>query len=577
MPASSTLTRPVPGTPVGGVIPVQSRVPRLALFLLLPFWFGASFPAERGAGMVATDHALASECGAEILHRGGNAADAAVAAALCAGVVQPAGSGLGGGGFALFVPAGEAARGNILDFRETAPAAATEDMYRSADGEVKPTASRVGGDAVGVPGESRGLAALLTRYGVLTPREVAAPAIRLATRGWRMHPHLAGSLHRTKYPEIRELFGVGDRVATHGDLVRNPALARTLRRWASTGGEDLSAGAGAKAIVDAVARAGGRLTVEDLEGYAVKERAPIVVEYKGWTLLTMPPPSSGGVFIGQMLQVLEGYDLNALGHNSSDYVHLLAEVMQHAFADRATYLGDPDFVDVPVDRLLSEERVAEIRSKVWPGRTWEASYYGEVIEPHRDAGTQHISVMDSSGNAVALTTTINTSFGSGVVPMGLGLVLNNEMDDFAAAPGVPNAYGLVGNEANAVAPGKRPLSSMSPTVLVDPDGNAKMVVGASGGSTIITGTLQAILNMVDWKMDPQAAVSAPRIHHQWQPAVLFVEPEFAADVVGALEGRGHEVVVRPSSAAVQAVAAGDGDHLLGGSDPRKGGRPAGTW
>ncbi len=536
----------------------------------------AAPPPEIGEGVVATDHRLASEAGAEILRSGGNAADAAVAAALAAGVVQSAGSGLGGGGFAVVVEPGPDGARAVLDFREVAPAGATRDMYIKDNGKVSSKRSRRGALAVAVPAESRGLARLLAERGSLQPMKVAAPAIRHASQGYVVEAHLAEALSRTKYDEVQALFSVDGTLAVRGVRVKNKALAGTLKRWAASRGEDLHTGRGAAAIAARMASDEGLVTADDLARVMPKDRAPIVTHFGEHTLITMPPPSSGGVVLAQVLQVLDGYDLESLGHNSSDYLHLITEAMKHAYADRAHHLGDPDHVKVDVDRLLGDARIDAIRHEVWPGRTFGPEHYGALIAPPTDGGTQHISVLDKDGMGVALTTTINTSFGSGVVVSDLGLPLNNEMDDFSAQPGAPNAYGLVGSEANAVAPGKRPLSSMTPTVVLDKEGRVVMVIGASGGSTIISGTLQVYLNMAVFDMDPQAAGSAPRIHHQWLPDTLFVEPEIPLDVRQNLEKRGHTLDVRPGFTAVQAVRKRAGGVVEGGSDPRKGGWPAGT-
>ena len=533
--------------------------------------------------MVAGDARAVSDAGAEVLRVGGNAVDAAVAAALSAGVVQPAGSGLGGGGFAVVVLPDGTRR--IVDFREVAPAAATRTMYQDADGAVTGNASRVGPAAVAVPGESRGLAWLVERYGDLPHRVVAGPAIRQAAQGFPLGAHLAAALKNTKHDEVRALFSGVD--LRPGETVRRQALAGTLRRWAASGGEDLHTGSGARAIASEVDGKGP--TREDLAAYAVVEREPIAIPWRGKTVLTMPPPSSGGVVLGQVLRVLEDYDLESLGHNSSDYLHILTEAMKHAYADRAHHLGDPDFVEVPTERLLSDGRRDAIRQAIWPGRTFEPDHYGPLIAPPQDGGTQHISVRDAKGGAVALTTTINTGFGSGVVVESAGLILNNEMDDFSSAPGTPNAYGLVGSEANAIEAGKRPLSSMSPTVILDENGEVEMVVGASGGSTIISSSLQAILNVLVFGMDAQEAVSAPRIHHQWQPDMLILNHGIPEDVARALEARGHAVTRQKTRQQcksggvfecfrgnVQMVAVVDGE-VQGGADPEKGGWPAGTW
>lgn len=530
-------------------------------------------PSVRGRGVVAADHPAASEAGAEMLRRGGNAVDAVVAAALSAGVVQPAGSGLGGGGFGIVADASGSRR--FLDFREVAPASATRDMFATGD----KTASTVGGRAVAVPSESRGLARMLACCGSLPPSVVAGPAIRQAADGFPVGPHLAASLARAPETVVRGLFPLHPGVPADGDRVRRPELARTLQRWARTAGEDLATGKGAAAIAQAVT---GGVTAADLAGYEIVEREPLVGTYRGWTVITAPPPSSGGVILLQMLAVLESFDPTlaqdppVLGLGSSEYIHLLTEIMKHSYADRAHHLGDPGFVDVPVERLLSPARIAEIRGKVAMDRTHPPDFYGSPIAPPVDAGTQHIAALDARGGAAGITTTINTSFGSGVIVPSLGIVLNNQMDDFAAVPGVPNAYGLVGSEANAIAPGKRPLSSMTPTILVDPTGKVAVSVGGSGGSFIPSAVLEVVVAMVDFGLDPQEAVALPRFHHQWMPDQLMVEPGTPADVVAALRARGHAVVIREGFSAVQAVRL-DGDTRIGGSDPRKDGRPAAAW
>lgn len=531
---------------------------------------GATALPARGRAVVAADHALASEAGAAVLRRGGNAVDAAVAAALAAGVVAPAGSGLGGGGFAVLrTPKGDL---HVLDFRETAPAAATATMFVGPDGKVVDKASTDGGLAVGVIAEARGLWALRERFGAAAPKDVAAPAIALARDGFVITPTLARSLADNKRPSVAAWYSRGGRALVEGDTFTNPALAKTIERWVTTRGEVLNAGPGAALIVAAVKAAGGVLTAEDLAGYRPKDRAALTGAWGQRQVITMPPPSSGGVAILQMLRVLEGLDLAALGLGSSDYLHLLVEVMKYAYADRAHHLGDPDFVDVPVARLLSDARVEEIRRGLYPTRTWATEHYGSLVAGPKDAGTQHISVVDADGGACALTTTINTSFGSGLVVPELGILLNNQMDDFAVAPGRPNAFGLVGGAANAVAANKRPLSSMSPTIVVGERG-VEIVVGASGGAQIISSVLQALLAMLVFRKDATAAVAMPRVHHQWLPDKLVVEPEIPRDVQRALEARGHVIDVRQQYACVQAVRITDG-RVEGGCDPRKGGAPA---
>jgi gamma-glutamyltranspeptidase/glutathione hydrolase len=531
---------------------------------------GPAVAAE--AGVVAADHALASACGAEILEAGGNAVDAAVATALCAGVVQPASSGLGGGGFAVI--AGPGLEPIVYDFREVAWGGATPTMFVAVADGAHP--SEDGATAVAVPSESRGLAALWFAHGSLPARQVADPARRLARDGFAVEDHLASRLEKTAYPEVRQQFSVDGHLAVAGDWLTQPDLARTVRRWARTAGEDLHVGRGARAILAHLRAGGVDADPADLAATQIEVRKPLVIPWRGYTVVTMPPPSSGGVALAQMLAVLDGYDLRAMGQNTPETLHLLAEVMQHAFADRAHHLGDPDFVEVDVERLLSPARVAEIRSKVSLDATHDTDWYGPLIAPPRDAGTQHISVVDPSGMAVALTTTINQSFGSGLVVPGVGIVLNDQMDDFSIAPGAPNGYGLIGSAANAIAPGKRPLSSMSPTLLLDGQGRVVLSVGASGGPTIITGVLQALLNVVVWGMSPADAVAAPRIHHQWVPRVLSIEPSFPEATRAALEARGHALKVVPSMTSVQAVQVVAPGDVRGGCDPRKGGRPAGV-
>ncbi|MFM2245606.1 MAG: Gamma-glutamyltranspeptidase precursor [Pseudomonadota bacterium] len=550
----------------------RTRSSTLATLLLLPWLLLAAAPPPERArkGMVAADHRLASAAGAELIAQGGNAVDGVVAAALAAGVVQPSASGLGGGGFAVLVGADGQPR--ALDFREVAPAAAHRDMFvQSAD----PKASVAGGLAVAVPMEAQGLALLHRRHGALPWAKVVAPAQRLAAGGFEPGAHLLKSLGGAEGERLAAgLFGPGVK-PTAGARVRRARLAAALSSLARTGGESFRTGEVAADMVDAARAAGGVLTMADLAAAAPKDRAPLAGSYRGWTVITMPPPSSGGVVLLQALAALEAYDLRGLGHNSAEYLHLIAEVMKHGFADRARHMGDPDRVTVDVAGLLAPARVEAIRRAVLPSRTFPPDRYGAAVDPGRDAGTQHISAMDAAGLTVALTTTVNTSFGSGVISPKFGVVLNNEMDDFVARPGVPNAFGLVGSAANAVAPGARPLSSMSPTVLIGPEGQ-RIAVGASGGPFIISSTLQAILNVIDFQMSPSRAVAEPRIHHQWQPDVLMLDEGISADTAALLRARGHATKELAFFSAVQLIAT-DGPELIGGADPRKGGWPAGAW
>jgi len=518
--------------------------------------------------MVATDHVLASMAGATLLVEGGNAVDAAVAAALAAGVVQPSGSGLGGGGFAMVLTAEGVPI--AIDFREVAPKLAARDMFVTADTD---DSSRLGGLAVAVPGEAAGLATLSEKWGSRTMVRAAQPAIQLARDGFEVGSHLDSELKDqgpTALRLSRALFEL-DHIPGLGEIVRRVKLANTLERLISDNLVAFQAGPTSRDIATSVAHAGGVMILEDLENYEVRIRDPLIGSYRGWTVYTMPPPSSGGIALLQVLSVLEGTQIATTG--GVEWLHRFIEALKHAFADRARYMGDPDRVEIPIDTLLSADRVGEIRSQFNPMITQEPGFYGTPVDPGRDGGTQHISVIDRDGMAVALTTTINTAFGSQVVGAESGVLLNNEMDDFVARPGVPNAYGLVGSEANAVSPGARPLSSMTPTILVSPDGKRRISIGASGGPYIISSTLQVIVNIIDFGMDPVTAVTRPRIHHQWAPNTLFVDTGFESTQLDELASLGHNTQTFPFYSSVQVVV-WDGGQFSGASDPRKAGGPA---
>jgi gamma-glutamyltranspeptidase/glutathione hydrolase len=535
--------------------PLTRRWPLLlvASFLLATAGAGAP-PAETARGMVAADHALASEAGTEIIRRGGNAVDAAVATALAAGVVQPSGSGLGGGGFAIV--SGEDGV-HVLDFRETAPAAASPAMFENG------VSSRVGGASIATPGEGPGLATLVDRWGNLSRREVAAPALRLARRWFPAGAHLVKALDdlgTDRGPLEYLLFGRTRTGVLEGDPIRRTKLAHAIAAWADRGGRDFQQGWIAEDIVATAAAAGGILTAEDLSSWSPKERTPLVGTYRGWRVETFPPPSGGPVLL-QMLRVLEGYDLASMDRASAAYFHLLAETMKHAYADRARFLGDPESTQIPLERLLSPARIAAIRSGFDPERTFDPDRYGMAAEAPDDHGTEHISVVVGK-MAVGLTTTINLPFGSRVVASRSGILLNDEMDDFATT----------GDGPNRIVPGARPLSSMSPTVLTSADGRTRIAVGASGGKLIISAVLQVVLDVVEFGMDPAAAVAAPRIHHAWTPNVLKVE-RIAPESIQALRAKGHEVEETTFESSVQIVIEQDGGYR-GASDPRRGGAPA---
>lgn len=538
-----------------------------------------SFPPIRATqGLVAADNALASAAGAQMLEKGGDAIDAAVATALMLGVVQPFASGIGGGGFAVVYRADGAAY--ALDFREMAPAAAHRDMYLDDKGEVIAGASTRGPKAAGVPGELAGLYALHKKHGKLPWKAVVDPALRAARDGFPvgelLHRRIASKKDEiTPRPALAKAFltAKGESPAI-GSTLRRPALARTLAAVATKGPDALYNGDVGKRLAAAMKADGGLVTVADLAGYVVKERPLVTLDVMGFSVISMPPPSSGGAVIGQVLRALDGVDLTALGHNSSAYLHRLTEALKHGFADRARLMADPDFVAVPVDQIIGAETAARVKAAFKPDATLPRAAYGGDYGLPTDGGTTHFSVVDRHGNAVALTSTINTSFGSHYIAGDTGILLNNEMDDFVAKPGVPNVFGLIGTEANTIRPGKRPLSSMSPTIVLR-DGQVALVVGASGGPTIITGTVQVLLNVMVFGMDPRTAIEAPRIHHQWVPEVLFIERGIPADVVDGLRRRGHAVQVRDRFTAVQAIVR-DGKGQAGASDPSKLGRPVGV-
>ncbi len=527
------------------------------------------------SGVVASDHPTASAMGAEVLRRGGTAADAGVATLLALGVLNPFASGLGGGGFCLYRRASDG-DSVALDFREIAPASATRDMYVDRKTkEVDRDASRTGGKAVGVPGEAAGLAALHARYGALDWAEVVRPARSLAQRGFYVGELLPKRLARSAEKldaagGFRAAFAPGGDWVAHQDVLERPDLGKTLLALETQGPRAFYEGPIAEAIVASVRATGGSMTLKDLATYAVEERAPLRGTYRGHELLTMPPPSSGGIVIIQVLNILSGFDLASMGYGPAA-VHLVVEGLKHAFADRARWLGDADFVKVPVARLISTAYADTLRARIDPKATGELDSYGSDKPPRDDSGTSHVSIVDARGDMLACTSTVNTSFGAKVYVPEFGITLNNEMDDFSAQPGVPNAYGLVGNEQNAIAPGKRPLSSMSPTLVLRDDAPF-MAVGASGGPTIITGTLLAILRVIDFGFSPRDAITSPRIHHQWLPHRLFVEPGDAR--LDGLDAFGHEVDVRPAFNSVQMVVRRDDGAWEGVSDPRKLGRPA---
>ena len=524
-------------------------------------------------GMVASQEATATRIGVDILKRGGNAIDAGVAVGFALAVTLPRAGALGGGGF-MMVHHAETGETVAIDYREMAPAAAHRDMYLDAAGEVDTQLARYTHHAAGVPGAVAGLVFALDRYGTLPLAEVLAPAIRLAERGILVTQDLSGSLESRRerlqrWPATAAIFYHEDgRPYRPGERLIQVDLAWSLRQIAAHGADAFYKGAIAERIAADMAAHGGPMTLEDLAAYRVAVRAPVRGTYRGYEIASMPPPSSGGVHLVQILNLLEDYPLASLGHNGAEGLHLMAESMKLAYADRSQHLGDPDFWPVPVAGLISKAYAESLRATIDPARARPAAEIaaGDPM-PYESPETTHYSVMDRWGNVVSNTYTINFGYGSGIVAAGTGILLNNEMDDFSAKPGVPNAYGLLGGDANSVAPAKRPLSSMTPTILFK-DGKPLLATGSPGGSRIITTTLQIILNVVDHGMNIAAATAAPRVHHQWLPDELRVEAGLSPDTIALLESKGHKVVVKNVMGSTQSILRAD-EGFYGASDPRR--------
>jgi gamma-glutamyltranspeptidase/glutathione hydrolase len=527
-------------------------------------------------GMVASQETLATRIGVEILRQDGNAIDAAVAVGFALAVTLPRAGNLGGGGFMLVHLAGRNET-IAIDYRETAPAAATRDMFLDANGEADPRKSRDSGLAVGVPGTVAGLALAHEKYGSgrFTLAALMAPAIKLAREGIEVDDDLADSLPRAqaqlvRWPSSARIFLKSDGVALgRGDRLVQADLASSLQTIAQEGPRAFYQGPIAEKIVSAVRSAGGIMTAEDVAGYRAVERAPVRGTYRGHEVLSMPPPSSGGVHLIQILNILEGYALHESGAGSAATLHLTIEAMKRAYADRAEHLGDPDFVRVPMKGLVSKHYAAALRHLIDAQRATPAAEIraGEP-GPHEGENTTHYSVVDRDGNAVSNTYTLNFSYGLGLVAEGTGILLNNELDDFAVRPGAPNAFGLVGGRANAPEANKRPLSSMSPTIVLK-DGRVFLVTGSPGGSRIITTVLQVISNVIDHGMNIAEAVLAPRIHHQWLPDQAFAERGFSPDTLALLAARGHAVTVGNTSGSANSIMAVPDRGWAGATDTRQ--------
>ncbi|MEC9048563.1 MAG: gamma-glutamyltransferase [Planctomycetota bacterium] len=532
----------------------------------------------RGAhGVVVTQDPHATQVGLRILEDGGNAVDAAVAVALTLAVTHPQAGNLGGGGFFVYRTLGGEV--TTIDFRERAPKSATRDMYLRDDGSVDNDKVQLGVTAAGVPGSPAGLLHALQKFGTKNLAEVAAPAIRYAREGVAVDRHLAAALYSKRgklgrFASTREVFFRDGAPLKQGDVLVQTDLAETLARFASEGRRGFYEGETAARLAAHMARDGGFVTTDDMRAYVATEREPVRTNYRGYEVISMGPPSSGGVAMIQMLNMLARFELKPLGFGSSDYIHLLTEVMRRAYADRGRWLGDPDFYEVPVEGLISRSYADERGVGI---DLDQMSDVGPGVPPgaKESDDTTHFSIIDKDGNAVSCTTTINSTFGSCCVADGCGFFLNNEMDDFSAKPGVPNQFGLIGGKANAIAPGKRMLSSMTPTIVCK-DGELRYVIGAPGGGRIITAVMQVLLNVIDHGMPLQRAVEAPRVHHQWLPDHIQWEAlSLPGDVRRALAAKGHKFRATPRGIALVFAAElrPDGTRV-GVADVRSGGAAA---
>ncbi len=526
-------------------------------------------------GMVSSQETLATRVGLKILKQGGNAVDAAVAVGFALAVTLPRAGNIGGGGFML-VHLAESNKNIAIDYREMAPSKAHRNMYLNEHGDAVAKLSREHGLAVGVPGTVMGMELALAKYGTMTMKQVIAPAIKMATAGITVTQDLSSSLiglkrRITQWPSSAEVFYKADGSNYHiGEILKQPELAHSLSLIAKQGSKGFYQGETAQKLVAAVQGAGGIMTLGDLKKYNAVERKPVTGDYRGYKVVSMPPPSSGGVHIIEMLNILETFPIDKLGHNTASTLHLMTEVMKRAYADRSKYLGDPDFYKVPVQALTSKDYARKLASQITINKATPSSEIEPgKLAPYESDQTTHYSVVDKWGNAVSNTYTLNFSYGSGLVAKGTGILLNNEMDDFSAKPGTPNGYGLIGGEANSVEGNKRPLSSMSPTIVMK-DGKPFIITGSPGGSRIITTTLQIIMNVIDHDLNIAEAAAAPRIHHQWLPDVLRVEQSLNNDTIELLKAKGHNVSVGNAIGSAQSIIVTE-QGVFGSSDPRRAG------
>jgi len=560
---------------------MSKLVVRFALIAVFAF-VGSTSAAEAKHGMVATVHPLATDAAVKVLEQGGNAIDAAVAAGLTLGVVDGHNSGIGGGCFLLVRTAD--GKFSALDGREMAPAAASRDMY-VRDGKASTELSQTGALASGIPGTIAAYEYALQHFGTRQLADVINPAADLAERGFTIDDKYAQKLLGTatriaRFPETQRILFKPDGAPYHeGEILKQPDLARTYRAIGANGSNWFYRGPFAKAVAEWMNHNDGIITEADFANYQLKLREPLVTRYRGYTIIGFPPPSSGGVHVAQILNILSHFDLAKLeSENPARRVHVMAEAMKLTFADRAYWLGDPDFVQVPRG-LIDPGYADELAKKINLSRALEGVEHGTPPRAGDDLfgkHTTHIAVADDKGNFVALTQTVNTAFGSKVIVPGTGVILNNQMDDFSIQPGVPNAFKLIGNEANAITPGKRPLSSMSPTIVLDPNGKPFMTVGAAGGPKIITQVVLAIGNVIDLHDDLERALKRPRFHHQWSPDELWIENTFPDDVRVKLGEMGHKLDLSAPQGAMQAIVVQPDGTLVGVAEPRLNGKAAGN-
>ncbi len=574
---------------------IERRGILAGLMLLVACWLPASAQERRGVytpaavdavhavvarhGMVVAQEKIAARIGADVLRRGGNAVDAAVATGFALAVTYPRAGNIGGGGF-MIIHSAERGEDVAIDYRETAPAATTPEMFLGPDGKPEPAKSRDSALGIGVPGTVAGLAIALDKYGSgkFTLADLVRPGITLAADGTEITDDSADTLpdwHRrlARWPSSAKIFSRADGSSLReGDRLIQSDLAATLAAIAERGPRGFYEGPVAEKLVKAVRDAGGIMTLDDLKSYQAVIRAPVRGTYRGYDIISMPQPSSGGVVLLETLNILEGFPMREMKRGSAPSLHVMIEAMKRAYADRARYLGDPAFVKAPIATLTAKDYAAKQRASIDPDRATPWTDALSATPPREGSNTTHFSVVDSLGNAVSNTYTLNFSYGVGLVADGTGVLLNNELDDFTAAPGASNAFGLVGFEANLPGPGKRPLSSMAPTIVLK-DGKPVLVTGSPGGSRIISAVLQVVVNVLDYGMDVAAAVAAPRLHHQWLPDEVRIERGFADDTIAALRGKGHRVIEPLGQTSANSIAV-TANGLLGAPDPRTRGAEA---